>query len=261
VGDQLRRHHPEGCGFILALRLKILLLTCLSQLIDGEKYIVDNGHLVAWNTKYIIERVASGGLVSGIASGEGLVCKFTGPGSVYIQTRNAVSCPVSPPALTVEYLLTPTPESLPGIPQWLSEPVHLVEGLTSREPRDVAEWRSQCGYLWQTVAASEFPYRRSSLHLSQAGIDRAGSSVGHQIQGYSVIRTSFAIQAPENRDFDALFFRLVTRLVQVHLGGILEGVTLASWHRRLFQRPCSPEVRATNKQAMRRHRGWQLRKF
>ncbi|CRK26785.1 hypothetical protein BN1708_000595 [Verticillium longisporum] len=58
------------------------------DLIPGEKYIVDNGHLVAWNTKYIIERVASGGIISGISSGEGLVCKFTGPGTVYMQTRN-----------------------------------------------------------------------------------------------------------------------------------------------------------------------------
>lgn len=74
------------------------------QLVDGEKYIVDNGHLVAWNTKYVLERVSSGGLISGMASGEGLVCKFTGPGTVFIQTRNAVcrllhfsassSCPV-----------------------------------------------------------------------------------------------------------------------------------------------------------------------
>jgi len=61
------------------------------DLADGEKYIVDNGHLVAWNTKYILERVASGGLISGFASGEGLVCKFTGPGTVFIQTRNAKS--------------------------------------------------------------------------------------------------------------------------------------------------------------------------
>lgn len=54
----------------------------------GEKYIIDNGHLVAWNCEYIIERVASGGIISGLASGEGLVCKFTGPGSVFLQTRN-----------------------------------------------------------------------------------------------------------------------------------------------------------------------------
>lgn len=61
------------------------------QLADGERYIVDNGHLVAWNTKYILERVASGGIISGLSSGEGLVCKFTGPGTVFMQTRNPVS--------------------------------------------------------------------------------------------------------------------------------------------------------------------------
>ena len=58
---------------------------------DGERYIVDNGHLVAWNTKYILERVASGGIISGLSSAEGLVCKFTGPGTVFLQTRNPVS--------------------------------------------------------------------------------------------------------------------------------------------------------------------------
>ncbi|RYP15473.1 hypothetical protein DL765_005680 [Monosporascus sp. GIB2] len=58
------------------------------DLADGEKYIVDNGHLVAWNTKYIMERVASGGIFASFASGEGLVCKFTGPGTIFLQTRN-----------------------------------------------------------------------------------------------------------------------------------------------------------------------------
>ncbi|MCJ1227327.1 hypothetical protein MMC12_003982 [Toensbergia leucococca] len=53
-----------------------------------EKYIIDNGHLVAWNCKYVLERVASGGIISGLSSGEGLACKFTGPGTVFLQTRN-----------------------------------------------------------------------------------------------------------------------------------------------------------------------------
>jgi len=35
--------------------------------------------------------VASGGLISGFAAAEGLVCKFTGPGSVFMQTRNPAS--------------------------------------------------------------------------------------------------------------------------------------------------------------------------
>ncbi|CAK7211624.1 hypothetical protein SBRCBS47491_001187 [Sporothrix bragantina] len=70
--------------------IPIISFLLTKQLVEGEKYIVDNGHLVAWNTKYVLERVASGGIISGMASAEGLVCKFTGPGTVYIQTRNAV---------------------------------------------------------------------------------------------------------------------------------------------------------------------------
>ncbi|CAG7929065.1 unnamed protein product [Penicillium olsonii] len=55
---------------------------------EGEIYYVDNGHLVAWNCEYKITRIASGGLLSSFSSGEGVVCKFTGPGTVYLQTRN-----------------------------------------------------------------------------------------------------------------------------------------------------------------------------
>ncbi|KAF2854022.1 DUF124-domain-containing protein [Plenodomus tracheiphilus IPT5] len=56
---------------------------------ENEKYIIDNGHLVAWNCKYVMERVASGGIMSNMMAGEGLVCKFTGPGTIFMQTRNA----------------------------------------------------------------------------------------------------------------------------------------------------------------------------
>ncbi|KAI9823167.1 MAG: hypothetical protein M1832_002610 [Thelocarpon impressellum] len=61
------------------------------DLLDGEKYMIDNGHLVAWNCKYVLERVASGGIMSGLGAGEGMVCKFTGPGTVFIQTRNPLA--------------------------------------------------------------------------------------------------------------------------------------------------------------------------
>ena len=60
--------------------------TDTAQLRDGEKYIIDNGHLVAWNCKYVLERVASGGIISNFSAAEGLVCKFSGP-----------SVPLSPP--------------------------------------------------------------------------------------------------------------------------------------------------------------------
>jgi len=57
------------------------------QLQPGEEHVVDNGHLVAWSCNYAIEK-AGGGSMSSLKTGEGLVCRFTGPGSVYVQTRN-----------------------------------------------------------------------------------------------------------------------------------------------------------------------------
>lgn len=55
----------------------------------GEEYVVDNAHLVAWSatTSYQVERASSGWIAS-FTSGEGFVCRFRGPGLVYIQTRN-----------------------------------------------------------------------------------------------------------------------------------------------------------------------------
>ncbi|EIM89546.1 DUF124-domain-containing protein [Stereum hirsutum FP-91666 SS1] len=55
----------------------------------GEEWIVDNGHLVAWSAQYKVETIkAKGGLLSKLHTDEGKVCRFTGPGTVYIQTRN-----------------------------------------------------------------------------------------------------------------------------------------------------------------------------
>lgn len=59
------------------------------QLQPGQEIVIDNGHLVAWtdNTEYTIEK-ASNGWVNSVMSGECLVCRFRGPGTVLIQTRN-----------------------------------------------------------------------------------------------------------------------------------------------------------------------------
>ncbi len=59
------------------------------ELAAGEEIIVDNCHLVAWPDRlgYTIEKATSG-WVSSFTSGEGLVCRFRGPGRVLIQTRN-----------------------------------------------------------------------------------------------------------------------------------------------------------------------------
>ncbi|HEU4710872.1 MAG TPA: TIGR00266 family protein [Pyrinomonadaceae bacterium] len=59
------------------------------RLQPGERYIVDTGHLVAWEgtTQYTLRKAASGFFRS-MMSGEGIVAEFMGPGELLIQTRN-----------------------------------------------------------------------------------------------------------------------------------------------------------------------------
>lgn len=55
----------------------------------GQRYVVDTGHLVAWEgtTQYTLRKAAAGFFRS-IVSGEGIVAEFSGPGELLIQTRN-----------------------------------------------------------------------------------------------------------------------------------------------------------------------------
>jgi len=62
----------------------------------GERYIVDSGHMVAYADGMAMEArmvAGAGGFfkraLTSATSGEGLVMEFTGPGPVWIQTRNA----------------------------------------------------------------------------------------------------------------------------------------------------------------------------
>lgn len=71
-----------------------VFLSCYGSIIEktltgGESYIVDTGHLVAFEegVDYRIRKAAKG-LFSTIASGEGLVAEFSGNGKVWIQSRN-----------------------------------------------------------------------------------------------------------------------------------------------------------------------------
>jgi len=59
------------------------------ELGPGEEYIVDTGNLVAFDgtMRYFLTKAAKG-IFSTIASGEGFVCRFQGPGRIWIQTRN-----------------------------------------------------------------------------------------------------------------------------------------------------------------------------
>jgi len=58
------------------------------KLEEGKSYTIDNGHMVAFDegVNYKVKRV--GGLKSTLFSGEALVCTYTGPGRVFIQTRS-----------------------------------------------------------------------------------------------------------------------------------------------------------------------------
>lgn len=59
------------------------------RLAPGERYVVDTGHLVAWegSTQYQLRKAAAGFFRS-FVSGEGIVAEFMGPGEILIQTRN-----------------------------------------------------------------------------------------------------------------------------------------------------------------------------
>ena len=60
----------------------------LVELTDGQRYAVDTGHMVAFDESVKYEVGRSGGWKSTLLGGEGLVCKLTGPGRFYMQTRN-----------------------------------------------------------------------------------------------------------------------------------------------------------------------------
>jgi hypothetical protein len=78
---------------LMVFSIGYLMRTAFGDLVertldDGETYTVDTGHIVAFEeqTTFSVNRV--GGLKSTLFSGEGLVCEFTGPGRVWLQTRS-----------------------------------------------------------------------------------------------------------------------------------------------------------------------------
>jgi len=72
----------------------------VKELASGEEYIVDTGHIVAFErtVTYHLEKATGrsqgvGGFLKGMVqsaiSGEGFVCRYRGPGRIYLQTRVA----------------------------------------------------------------------------------------------------------------------------------------------------------------------------
>ena len=85
----------EGSGLLL---LSSFGAIHTKELAAGEEYLVDTGHIVAFehSIQYGIEKAAGktqgvGGFLKGMVqsamSGEGFVCRYKGPGRIYLQTR------------------------------------------------------------------------------------------------------------------------------------------------------------------------------
>lgn len=64
----------------------------IEEVYCNGSYIVDNGHIVGFDSALTFNiKSAGGGLLGFLASGEGLVCEFQGQGRILIQTRNTGS--------------------------------------------------------------------------------------------------------------------------------------------------------------------------
>ncbi len=53
-----------------------------------EEYVVESGHLVAYEPSVGVRIGMAGGWISSLLSGEGLVTRVTGPGRIYMQSRS-----------------------------------------------------------------------------------------------------------------------------------------------------------------------------
>ena len=84
-GEGLIQMQASGIGTLVISSYGAIIKKVLKP---GETYIVDSNHMVLWDSrmKYSVEFMS--GVFSSIAGGEGLVCKFQGPGELWIQTRN-----------------------------------------------------------------------------------------------------------------------------------------------------------------------------
>ncbi|HMV81385.1 MAG TPA: TIGR00266 family protein [Leptospiraceae bacterium] len=81
----------EGLFKITASGTGKLLYGCYGGLVEKEvkgEYIVDSGHLVAYEPQLQLKLKLAGGLISSFTSGEGIVTKIIGNGKIYLQSRS-----------------------------------------------------------------------------------------------------------------------------------------------------------------------------
>lgn len=86
-GEGLFTLQVNGTGILLVSSFGAIHRKTLRP---GEQYVIDTGHLVAWegHMQYNLRKAAKSGYFRSFLSGEGLVAEFTGPGEILIQTRN-----------------------------------------------------------------------------------------------------------------------------------------------------------------------------
>jgi uncharacterized protein (TIGR00266 family) len=86
-GEGLFVLQVSGAGLLLVSSFGAIHRKTLSP---GEQYVIDTGHLVAWegHMQYNLRKAAKSGLLRSFLSGEGMVAEFTGPGEILVQTRN-----------------------------------------------------------------------------------------------------------------------------------------------------------------------------
>jgi uncharacterized protein (TIGR00266 family) len=85
AGEGISILEARGAGRLLVSSYGAIYEKTLAQ---GEKYVVDSSHLVAFDGTLSVRPRPVGGLKSTLLSGEGLVIELTGPGRIYIQTRS-----------------------------------------------------------------------------------------------------------------------------------------------------------------------------
>lgn len=86
-GEGLFVLQVSGTGLLLVSSFGAIFRRTLRP---GEQYVIDTGHLVAWegHMQYNIRKAAKSGYLRSLLSGEGMVAEFNGPGEILIQTRN-----------------------------------------------------------------------------------------------------------------------------------------------------------------------------
>ncbi|MBK8148204.1 MAG: TIGR00266 family protein [Acidobacteria bacterium] len=86
-GEGLFALQVSGAGLLLVSSFGSIHRKTLRT---GERYVVDTGHLVAWegHLQYQLRKAAKSGFFRSFLSGEGMVAEFAGPGEILIQTRN-----------------------------------------------------------------------------------------------------------------------------------------------------------------------------